>query len=201
VIINGQLEDAIGGGMCQVSTTLFNAAFETGLEIVERHNHGLYISHYPLGRDATVNYPSYDLKIRNDTKSWILVKSTFTGYSLTFSLYSAPLHRRVTSSVSGWFGIRPFSIQKKDDPTLEKGKTVVDTQGVSGRSITCYRKVYDASGKLIHDDTFASVYRSVTEVVLVGTKGKASPSATATSSPKPSPKVTGSPKPSPSATH
>ena len=82
VIINGQLEDSIGGGMCQVSTTLFNAAFEAGLQIVERTNHSLYISHYPLGRDATVSYGSYDLKFRNDTKNWILVKSTFTGYSL-----------------------------------------------------------------------------------------------------------------------
>ena len=57
VIINGELQTGLGGGICQVSTTVFNAAYEAGLQIDERVNHALYISHYPLGRDATVNYP------------------------------------------------------------------------------------------------------------------------------------------------
>ncbi len=57
VIINGELQTGLGGGICQVSTTVFNAAYEAGLQIDERTNHALYISHYPLGRDATVNYP------------------------------------------------------------------------------------------------------------------------------------------------
>ena len=57
VIINGEVETGLGGGVCQVSTTVFNAAFEAGLQITDRTNHALYISHYPLGRDATVNYP------------------------------------------------------------------------------------------------------------------------------------------------
>ena len=62
VIINGELQNGLGGGICQVSTTVFNAAFEAGLPITARTNHALYISHYPLGRDATVNYPDLDLK-------------------------------------------------------------------------------------------------------------------------------------------
>jgi vancomycin resistance protein YoaR len=195
VIINGQLEDSLGGGMCQVSTTLFNAAFEAGVQIVERTNHSLYISHYPLGRDATVSYGSYDLKFRNDTKNWILVKSTFTGYSLNFSLYSAPLRRRVTSSVSGWYGFRPFPTVEKKDPTLAKGKKKVETPGVSGQSITCYRKVYDAGGKLLWSDKFVSTYQVVPQVVLVGTKTKPSPSpsGSGTASPKPSPTSTKTP--------
>ena len=57
VIINGELQTGLGGGVCQVSTTVFNAAFEAGLPITARTNHSLYISHYPTGRDATVNYP------------------------------------------------------------------------------------------------------------------------------------------------
>ena len=169
-IIAGKLEDTVGGGMCQVSTTVFNAAFEAGLQIVERHNHELYISHYPLGRDATVSYGSYDLKFRNDTPHWILLKTAFTGWSLTVSLYSAPLHRKVVASTSAWYGFVPFSIDKKDDPTLAKGQTKVDTPGVGGMSIDCFRKVYDADGKLIWNDDFKSVYSMVPEVLLVGTK-------------------------------
>ena len=67
MIINGELQNGIGGGVCQVSTTVFNAAYEVGLPIDARTNHALYISHYPLGRDATVNYPDLDLRFSNDT--------------------------------------------------------------------------------------------------------------------------------------
>ena len=72
VIINGELQTGLGGGVCQVSTTVFNAAYEAGLPIVSRTNHALYISHYPQGRDATVNYPDTDLKFTNDTGNWLL---------------------------------------------------------------------------------------------------------------------------------
>jgi hypothetical protein len=173
--------------MCQVSTTVFNAAFVAGLEIVERTNHMLYISHYPLGRDATVSYGSYDLKFRNDTPNWILLKTTFTGWSLNVSLYSAPLDRKVTSTVGPQYAVTPFTIQKKDDPTLAKGKTTIDTPGVAGWSIDCFRKVWE-DGKLIHNDVFKSVYRMVPQLVLVGTKAKPSPSPSPTGTKKPSPK-------------
>ena len=82
VIINGELQSGIGGGVCQVSTTVFNAAFEAGLSIERRTNHALYISHYPLGRDATVNYPDIDLVFENDTSKWLLLR-TFVGAGLT----------------------------------------------------------------------------------------------------------------------
>ena len=71
VIINGELQTGLGGGVCQVSTTVFNAAYEAGLRITARTNHALYISHYPLGRDATVNYPDTDLRFVNDTGRWL----------------------------------------------------------------------------------------------------------------------------------
>ena len=194
-IINGQLADSVGGGMCQVSTTVFNAAFEAGLQIVERHNHELYISHYPLGRDATVSYGSYDLKFRNDTSHWILLKTAFTGWSLTVSLYSAPLHRRVVASTSAWYDLVPFTVDKKDAPTLAKGQTKVDTAGVGGMSIDCLRKVYGADGKLIWNDDFKSVYSMVPEVLLVGTKapktsGSPTPSSSSSGSASPTPKAT-----------
>ena len=87
VIINGELTNGLGGGVCQVSTTVFNAAYETGLKITARTNHALYISHYPQGRDATVNYPDTDLRFVNDTPHWLLVR-TFVGSS---SLVGQPL--------------------------------------------------------------------------------------------------------------
>jgi vancomycin resistance protein YoaR len=195
-IIAGKLEDTVGGGMCQVSTTVFNAAFEAGLQIVERHNHELYISHYPLARDATVSYGSYDLKFRNDTPHWILLKTAFTGWSLTVSLYSSPLHRKVVASTSNWYGFVPFAVHKQDDHTLAKGQTKVDTPGVGGMSIDCFRKVYEPDGKLLWNDDFKSVYRMVAEVLLVGTKKAPKPTA----SPSPSPSGSGTSQPTPEPT-
>ena len=95
VIINGELQNGIGGGVCQVSTTVFNAAFEAGLPIGARTNHALYISHYPLGRDATVNFPDTDLRFTNDTGRWLLLRTFVGAGSLTVNLYGAPQDRRV----------------------------------------------------------------------------------------------------------
>ncbi len=67
VIIGNEYEEDVGGGVSQVATTVFNAAWEAGVKVLERNPHSLYISRYPLGRDATVNYPDLDLKFRNDT--------------------------------------------------------------------------------------------------------------------------------------
>ena len=61
------LRQGVGGGICQYATTLFNAVFFAGLPVVERRNHSLFISHYPIGRDATVSWGSADFKFRNDT--------------------------------------------------------------------------------------------------------------------------------------
>ena len=100
VIINGELQNGIGGGVCQVSTTVFNAAFEAGLSIEERTNHALFISHYPLGRDATVDYPSLDLKFKNDTGRWLLLRTFVGSGSLTVNLYGTPQNRRVEASAA-----------------------------------------------------------------------------------------------------
>ena len=100
VIINGELTTGLGGGVCQVSTTVFNAAYEAGLDITARTNHALYISHYPQGRDATVDYPDVDLKFVNDTKAWLLLRTFVSSYSLTVNLYGTSPHRRVVSETA-----------------------------------------------------------------------------------------------------
>src|SRR5439155_1001097 len=100
VIINGELTTGLGGGVCQVSTTVFNAAYEAGLNITARTNHALYISHYPQGRDATVDYPNVDLKFVNDTGHWLLLGTFVTDSSLTVNLYGTPVGRKGESVVS-----------------------------------------------------------------------------------------------------
>ena len=175
VIINGELQTGLGGGVCQVSTTVFNAAYEAGLEITERTNHALYISHYPQGRDATVNYPDTDLKFVNDTKKWLLLR-TFVGSSaLTVSLYGAPQHRRVESEVGELRVVGNPPTTWRKDPTITKGQRVVSEAGSSPLATSVRRRVYSAGGKLLYDNTWYSSYRGEKRVILVGTKPKPQP--------------------------
>ncbi len=168
VIINGEVQTGLGGGICQVSTTVFNAAYEAGLPITARTNHALYISHYPLGRDATVNYPDVDLKFVNDTDHWMLLRTYVGSYSLTVSLYGAPQHRRVETVSAPLRFVSPPPIEKTVDATLAPGTTVVDDSGVPSQSTSVERKVYGADGKLLSDATWYSSYRSEPRIIRVG---------------------------------
>jgi vancomycin resistance protein YoaR len=170
VIINGEVETGLGGGVCQVSTTVFNAAFVAGLPITERTNHALYISHYPLGRDATVDYPDVDLKFVNDTGHWLLLRTWVNSSSLTVALYGTPQHRRVESVTQPLRTVAPPPVQKTDDPSLAVGQTIVDDPGVPAQSTSVERKVYSAAGTLLSDQTWSSYYRPVPKLVTVGTK-------------------------------
>jgi vancomycin resistance protein YoaR len=175
VIINGELQTGLGGGICQVSTTVFNAAFEAGLPITARTNHALYISHYPQGRDATVNYPDTDLKFVNDTKHWLLVRTFVGSSSLTVNLYGAPQHRRVESEVSPLVETGRAPTTWRKDPSLFKGQKVVESSGSPSRSTSVHRRVYDANGKLLYENTWYSSYRGEKKIVLVGTKPRPKP--------------------------
>ena len=90
VIEDGELSTDVGGGVSQFGTTLFNAAFFGGLDIPQYKAHSEYISRYPYGREATLAYPSVDLKIHNNTPYGVVIWPTYTGSSLTVQLYSTP---------------------------------------------------------------------------------------------------------------
>jgi vancomycin resistance protein YoaR len=172
VIINGELQTALGGGVCQVSTTVFNAAYEAGLPITERTNHYLYISHYPQGRDATVNYPDLDLKFVNDTGRWLLLRAFVGASSLTVNLYGTPQNRRVESEVAPLRETGPAPVKLVKDPTLTKGKRVVEDPGSSSLATSVRRRVYGANGNVLYDNVWYSSYRGEKRIVRVGTKPK-----------------------------
>jgi vancomycin resistance protein YoaR len=175
VIINGELKTGIGGGVCQVSTTTFNAAYEGGLKITERTNHALYISHYPQGRDATVNYPDTDLKFVNDTGAWLLLRTWVGSSSLTVALYGTPQHRKVESETSPLVVTGQPPVTKEPDPELLVGERVVQDDGSPSLATSVHRKVYVANGTLLYDDTWYSSYRAEPKIVSVGTKPKPKP--------------------------
>ena len=172
VIINGELTTGLGGGICQVSTTVFNAAFDGGLNITARTNHALYISHYPQGRDATVNYPDVDLKFVNDTGHWLLLRTFVSSSSLTVNLYGTPTNRKVVSTTAPLLVAGNIPVKKTVDKTLKPGETVVDDPGAPPLRTSVTRDVYAKDGKLLYHTTWFSSYRASPKIVRVGPKKK-----------------------------
>ncbi|MGH2932892.1 MAG: VanW family protein [Gaiellaceae bacterium] len=172
VIVNGEVTNGLGGGVCQVSTTVFNAAFEAGVKITERINHALYISHYPQGRDATVDYPDVDLRFVNDTGHWLLLRTFVEPSSLTVSLYGTPNDRKVVSTTSPLVVHGKPPVKKTIDKTLKPGEKIVDDPGEPAMTTSVTRDVYAADGKLLHHDVWYSAYRASPELLRVGPKKK-----------------------------
>jgi hypothetical protein len=185
VIINGEVQTGLGGGVCQVSTTVFNAAYEAGLPITDRTNHALYISHYPLGRDATVDYPGVDLKFVNDTGHWLLLRTFVNPYALVVTLYGAPQHRRVVSNTAPLVEVAAAPIERQVDSSLAPGTSVIQQYGEAAYSTSVQRLVYAPDGRLLSNVTWYSNYRALPEVLLVGPAPKPVPKP----APKPRPKA------------
>jgi vancomycin resistance protein YoaR len=183
VIINGELKNGLGGGVCQVSTTVFNAAYEAGLPITERTNHALYIDHYPLGRDATVNYPDTDLKFVNDTGHWLLLEAIITPSALTIRLFGTPVHRRVETTSTPLRVTGPPQVEQILDPKMYQGEKLVVESGTPSRAVSVRRLVYDKRGRLLYDTMWSSSYVSEPRVVRVGTKVRPAPATTAPTPP------------------
>jgi vancomycin resistance protein YoaR len=174
VIIGNEYAEEVGGGTSQVATTAFNAAWEAGLRITERHPHSLYISRYQLGRDATVYWPSLDLKFVNDTKSWVLVKGFAESDGISIAIYGGE-DRRVDSSATPLVVTGRVPVERVDDPKLPKGKTVVEEEGSAPTRTTATREIYSEDGELIRSETWTTNYEGETRIVRVGTKVGAKP--------------------------
>jgi vancomycin resistance protein YoaR len=171
VIIGTKYAEEVGGGTSQIATTVFNAAWEAGVRITERNPHSLYISRYPLGRDATVYWPSLDLKFENDTKSWILVKGFVESDGIRVALYGGE-RRRVESSAGTMSITGSAPVKRVKDRTLPRGRTVVEEEGSSPSRTSVTRSIYGADGEEIRTETWNTSYKGETRVVRVGAKPK-----------------------------
>jgi vancomycin resistance protein YoaR len=164
------LEDVLGGGICQVSTTTFNAVFEAGLKVTERHNHSIYINHYPRGRDATVTGGGKNLRFVNDTAHYIWIRGSSDGTTTTISIFGTSDGRKVTSSVGSFYNVKSPGTVTVSDPTLPKGVTKVLDPGQVGRQLKTTRVVTLPNGTVIHRDTWISTWPMFPKQVAVGTK-------------------------------
>jgi vancomycin resistance protein YoaR len=169
IIFGDKTITGIGGGVCQVSTTLFRTAFHVGFPILERHEHAYRVSYYEqrpsggndpnlAGLDATVYVPLVDLKFTNDTQSWLLMETYVHSSSITWKFYSTSDGRSVDWQTTGPINlVEPPEPLYRENPDLEKGEIKqIDWEAV-GADVVVTRSVY-RDGVLLFQDTFRTHY-------------------------------------------
>lgn len=170
VIENGAFVEGVGGGVCQVSTTLYNAVLLSGLKISEYHAHSLSVSYVEKSFDAMVSYGWADLKFINDTNGYCLLKATADGEKVKIEVYGVKNELRyeresiITEEIS-------YSITEEESEELYSDESVIKTKGKAGYKSEGYLKIYSGGEEkkiLIRKDE----YKKVDEVIIKGIKEK-----------------------------
>ena len=185
--VNNELTDGVGGGICQVSTTLYNAVLIAELQVDERYPHSLTVSYVKLGRDAAIAGDYMDFKFTNNTNYPIYISGYAGGGSVSFAIYG---HDEREEGRTIDFESKTIETYEPDDPeeikddTLEEGKRVVEEQPHTGYYVELWKKVYK-DGELV--DSYLvpwgkSQYSKTNGKVRVGTKKVETP-ATPTPTP------------------
>jgi len=177
IIKNGRTVLGDGGGVCQVSSTLFRAVLNSGLEILERHSHSYRVGYYEQnsapGFDATVFAPSVDFKFKNDTVNYVLIQTTadLSKSYLKFELYGTNDGRiTTTNNIRLWGRVPPPAPLYQDDPTLPAGTVKqVDWSAWGGKAAFDWNVT--RNGETLHQKTFYSAYQPWQSVYLRGTGG------------------------------
>ncbi len=175
VIVNGELVDGIGGGICQISTTLYNAVLFSELEVVERQNHSLPVGYIPLGQDATISGAYLDFKFKNSTPKPLYIEGYLDDATaeITYKIYGDNAHvtadkieiRHITRRVIS----APMDKIVYDD-ALPEGSRKTTVVGKPGYVVDVYRDRYKNGELVATDHINTSNYRATQGKVLVGTR-------------------------------
>ncbi len=203
VYVGNTVQPGIGGGICQVSSGMFNAAVYADLEITERRNHSLPVSYVPMGRDATVSYGAVDFKFKNNYSNPIEIRVICDGRKNIVSFHGIDERpEREIKFETANTGTTAPKVVKKEDNTLPEGEIKVESPGTNGSSYITYKVVYENGVVVSRDVLCRSTYRGTDRVEIVGTMKEdipeaPSPAPSATPSATPSPVPTETPQPSP----
>jgi vancomycin resistance protein YoaR len=141
MILRGEFVPAVGGGVSQFATTLFNAIFFGGYEDVSHQPHSYYFTRYPEGREATVSYPNPELIFRNDTSAAVLIRTKYTDESITVAFFGDNGGRRVTDALSPRRSFRSPATEYVTDAGQAPGTEVVLDGGSVGWTVTVTRTI------------------------------------------------------------
>lgn len=163
---NGKHVDSYGGGVCQVSSTLYNAVVYANLDIVSRANHSLPVGYVPVSRDATVYYGGVDFKFKNNRKYPIKVVATTSGSSITVEIFGRKENEDYEVVIESWVTSSiPYSVKYTDNPSLSQGTERVITKGSNGYRSVAYkilkRNGQEVSRTLLSSDTYSPENREI----------------------------------------
>lgn len=172
----GEIVDGLGGGICQVSSTLYMAAMRADMKTVSRRNHSFYVDYAPKAQDATVVYGSIDFKFQNTSPYPIKIVSYQQNNLIRVTIKGTKTETKTVKIQTKVLSTTPFTEKVVIDNTLKPGERVIKQKGQEGITMEAYRLVYDGNGNLI-SKTFENKtkYVPLTQIVHVG------PSSSATS--------------------
>lgn len=158
----GQVVDGLGGGICQVSSTLYNAVVKADLEVLERRNHSLPVSYVKLGRDATVVYGSVDFRFRNNQQYPIRIESSASGGTLTIKICGIQTNSDRTVDIeTETVAVLNFTEKNIEDASLPMGTSKIIQTGKKGYKVKSYRVTkengVEVERKLISTDTYSPI--------------------------------------------
>ncbi|MGB3485265.1 MAG: VanW family protein [Mycobacterium sp.] len=159
VILNGRPDRGVGGGVSQVATTVFNAAYFAGMEDVEHHEHSYYISRYPAGREATVSGDVLDVKFRNDGPTAVQIQTEWTSSSITVRLVGIKRYEVTSAQSSRSAPTSPRTV------TIPAGESCSASGGASGFTITDTRTLRDIETGETRTESHTVVYDPIPRVV------------------------------------
>lgn len=170
VIIDGEMEEGYGGGVCQIATTLYNSILRANLKIAERHHHSMPSHYVGLGMDATVASPYLDFKFTNSYDSPVYIRGYAANRNVYFSIYSAGSEKKYTYTFTSKSTTIPTSYTIKYDNTLEKGKEKITKEAMVGHKVQIYKNTIE-NGKIIKTELiYNDTYSPVKGIKTIGTK-------------------------------
>lgn len=169
---NGEVVDGIGGGICQISSTLYNSVLKANMDIVERRNHQFVTSYTPAGRDATVVYGLTDFKFKNTRKTAVRIKASCSNGIATVSIYGIKDENEYDVSFNTkTISTIPFTVKYVDDNSLPAGTEKVKQKGANGIITETYI-VKSLNGKVVSSNLLSKdTYNAMQRIILRGTNG------------------------------
>lgn len=171
VYVGNTVQPGIGGGICQVSSTMYNSVVFADLEITARRNHTLPVSYVPLGRDATVSYGATDFKFKNNTNFPVEIRAIAESGLNTIIILGTDEHpEREIKIVTSQTGTSSPKVIIEKDPELPEGEIKVESKGTNGSSHISYKVVYENGVEISRTQLAKSVYAGKDRVEIHGTK-------------------------------
>ncbi|WP_227765902.1 VanW family protein [Zhaonella formicivorans] len=173
IIVENEFEPGLGGGVCQVSSTLYNAALKANLAIKERRRHSLPVNYVPPGLDATVVYGYIDLKLQNNTDGYLWIRAKTKGDTLSIKLFGWKEQLPAVEITRNERVLEPQVVTVKDN-SLPLGKVIVEQEGKRGLKVQVIRTVKNAAGEIITQEVISQdIYPAQDRKIRIGLQAAA----------------------------